>query len=40
VQQLQFTPADAGLSRIGHFGFFGRKAGSVLWPRLIAQLSA
>jgi predicted alpha/beta hydrolase len=40
VQHLQFTPADAGLSRIGHFGFFRRQAGSVLWPRLIAQLDA
>jgi predicted alpha/beta hydrolase len=40
VQHLQFTPADAGVSRIGHFGFFRRQAGSVLWPRLIAQLDA
>lgn len=38
VQHLQFAPADAGLPRIGHFGFFRRQAGSVLWPRLIAQL--
>ena len=40
LQHLQFTPADAGLRRIGHFGFFSRKAGAVLWPRLLAQLDA
>jgi len=40
VQHLQFTPADARLSRIGHFGFFRRQAGSVLWPRLMPQLDA
>jgi predicted alpha/beta hydrolase len=40
LQHLQFTPADAGLRRIGHFGFFSRKAGAVLWPRLFAQLHA
>lgn len=38
LQQLRFTPADAGLSRIGHFGFFTRRAGAVLWPRLLAEL--
>jgi predicted alpha/beta hydrolase len=38
VQHLHFTPADAGLSRIGHFGFFGRRAGAHLWPRLRAEL--
>jgi predicted alpha/beta hydrolase len=38
LQHLQFTPADAGLSRIGHFGFFSRKAGAALWPRLLAAL--
>jgi predicted alpha/beta hydrolase len=40
LQHLQFTPADAGLSRIGHFGFFSRSAGAVLWPRLHALLEA
>lgn len=40
VQHLRFTPADAGLRRIGHFGFFRRQAGSVLWPRLLAELDA
>ena len=38
VQQLLFTPADAGVRRIGHFGFFSRRAGSALWPRMLAQL--
>ena len=38
LQQLRFTPAEAGLRRIGHFGFFSRRTGAVLWPRLLAQL--
>jgi len=38
LQHIEFTPADAGLRRIGHFGFFGRAAGAALWPRLLAQL--
>jgi predicted alpha/beta hydrolase len=38
VQHLQFTPADAGVGRIGHFGFFSRRVGAVLWPRLLARL--
>jgi predicted alpha/beta hydrolase len=38
LQHLHFTPADAGVSRIGHFGFFSRKAGPALWPRLLAAL--
>jgi predicted alpha/beta hydrolase len=33
-----FTPADAGTSKIGHFGFFGRGAGLALWPKLLARL--
>ncbi|MFL6572914.1 MAG: alpha/beta fold hydrolase [Burkholderiales bacterium] len=40
LQHLRFTPADAGVRRIGHFGFFGRRVGAVLWPRLLAQLDA
>jgi predicted alpha/beta hydrolase len=40
VQHLHFTPAGAGVSSIGHFGFFRRRAGSVLWPRLLAELDA
>ena len=38
LQQLVFTPADAGTRRLGHFGFFRRHAGSALWPQLLAQL--
>ena len=38
VQRLHFTPADAGVRRIGHFGFFSRRVGSALWPQLLAQL--
>jgi predicted alpha/beta hydrolase len=37
-QHVVFTPADAGVRHIGHFGFFRRAAGTVLWPRLLAQL--
>jgi len=37
-QHLLFTPAEAGVRRIGHFGFFGRAAGAALWPRLLAEL--
>ena len=38
ITQVEYTPADAGTRRIGHFGFFGRAAGAALWPRLLAQL--
>lgn len=38
LQRIEFTPADAGTRRIGHFGLFGRRAGAALWPRLLAQL--
>lgn len=40
LQHLEFTPADAGTRRIGHFGFFRRAAGAALWPRLLASLEA
>ncbi len=39
LQHIQFTPHDAGVPRIGHFGFFGRNAGTVLWPRLLSHLA-
>lgn len=39
LQYLQFTPADAGVRRIGHLGFFSRKAGSALWRRLLTRLA-
>src|SRR5688572_10624070 len=35
---VEYSPADAGTRRIGHFGFFGRRAGAALWPRLTALL--
>jgi predicted alpha/beta hydrolase len=37
-QYVLFTPADAGVGKIGHFGFFSRRAGPVLWPKVIARL--
>jgi predicted alpha/beta hydrolase len=37
-QLLTFTPPDAQVRRIGHFGFFRRAVGVTLWPRLLAQL--
>jgi predicted alpha/beta hydrolase len=40
VTHLHFTPAEAGVRRIGHFGFFTRRAGPPLWPRLLAELEA
>lgn len=40
LQHLHFDPADAGVTRLGHFGFFGRRAGAAFWPRLLAQLEA
>ena len=33
-----FSPADAGTQRLGHFGFFRRSAGPVLWSWLAARL--
>jgi len=38
LERVEFAPADAGTRRIGHFGLFGRRAGTALWPRLLAQL--
>ncbi len=38
LEHLVYTPADAAVARVGHFGFFGRKAGVALWPRLLMQL--
>jgi predicted alpha/beta hydrolase len=39
-RHLVFTPADAGISRIGHFGFFAPSVGAALWPRLLEQIGA
>jgi predicted alpha/beta hydrolase len=38
VKHVVFTPADAGTRHLGHFGFFRRAAGNVLWPRLLRLL--
>ena len=40
LQHIEFTPADAGSRRIGHFGFFRRSIGAALWPRVLACLEA
>lgn len=37
-QHMVFSPSDAGVRSIGHFGFFSRRAGSALWPAVIARL--
>lgn len=38
VERVVFAPGDAGVQRIGHFGFFRRRVGATLWPQLIARL--
>jgi predicted alpha/beta hydrolase len=40
LEHIEFTPADAGSRRIGHFGFFRRRIGAALWPRLLERLQA
>lgn len=40
AQHLVFSPPDAQVRRIGHFGFFRRTVGTTLWPRFLAQLDA
>lgn len=37
VEQLHLSPTDLGLDRVGHFGFFSRKA-VVLWTQLADYL--
>ncbi len=32
IEARHLAPAEAGLPRIGHFGFFRRPAASLLWP--------
>lgn len=39
-QYALYTPADAGVRRIGHFGYFSRRVGPALWPALLARLQA
>jgi predicted alpha/beta hydrolase len=33
-------PAEVGLPRVGHFGFFRPGPGAVLWPRVKAWIDA
>lgn len=37
LERLVVTPEEAGVERLGHFGFFRRRPGAVLWPRLLAK---
>ena len=34
----RIVPAEVGLKRIGHFGFFRRRGEARLWPRVVAFL--
>jgi predicted alpha/beta hydrolase len=38
VERRTFTPADAGMPRIGHHGFMRRGARETLWPELLTWL--
>lgn len=38
AQHVVLGPADVNARRLGHFGFFRRDAGEILWPRLLALL--
>jgi len=38
AQRVVFTPVDANVNHLGHFGFFRPDAGATLWPRLLAFL--
>jgi len=40
VDYTLVQPADAGLARVGHFGFFRPGAEGVLWPRVLAWIEA
>lgn len=40
ARQVVLSPADAGVPRLGHFGFFRREAGIVLWPRLLTLIES
>ena len=37
-EQIVVAPADVGMQRLGHFGFFRRAPGAALWPRLLALI--
>ncbi|MEU4619298.1 alpha/beta hydrolase [Actinoplanes sp. NPDC023801] len=38
VERRIFTPAEAGVNRIGHHGFMRRSARETLWPELLTWL--
>lgn len=38
VERRTHTPADAGVTRIGHHGFMRRSARDTLWPELLTWL--
>jgi predicted alpha/beta hydrolase len=40
AQQRVIAPRDAGLKRIGHFGFFRRSAAQTLWPQAARWLES
>jgi predicted alpha/beta hydrolase len=40
LKHIVYTPAEAGARRLGHFGFFRRKAGSALWPRFLEEVES
>ena len=40
VTRHTLTPAEVGLTRIGHFGAFRRANGAQIWPRLMAPIEA
>lgn len=39
LDAVRIAPADAGLQRIGHFGFFKKESEASLWPRILASLA-
>lgn len=38
VRYESIGPASIGIASIGHFGFFRRESGPLLWPRVLAYL--
>lgn len=40
LDAVRMAPADTGLRRIGHFGFFRKESGAALWPRLLPGIDA
>lgn len=38
IELERFTPSEAGMKAVGHFGFFKKKARETMWPRALAKL--